>query len=65
MREVTQDFVTGARYAKQALKALQIAAEEYLTSLSEEAVLAAIHSKRVAVQPKDFQLVRRIRGERN
>ena len=27
--------------------------------------VAAIHAKRVTIQPKDIQLARRLRGERN
>jgi histone H3/H4 len=33
-----------------------------LTSLAN---LAAIHAKRVTIQPKDLQLARRLRGERS
>jgi histone H3 len=35
-----------------------------LQGVFEDANLAAIHSKRVTIQPKDIQLARRIRGER-
>lgn len=44
--------------------ALQEAAEAYLVGLFEDTNLAAIHAKRVTIQPKDIQLARRIRGER-
>jgi histone H3/H4 len=44
--------------------ALQEAAEAYLVSLFEDTNLAAIHAKRVTIQPKDLQLARRLRGER-
>lgn len=43
---------------------IQLVAEEYLTALFEDANLAAIHSGRVTVNPKDIQLARRIRKER-
>ena len=33
--------------------------------LFEDTNLAAIHAKRVTIQPKDVQLARRLRGERN
>ena len=52
------------RWAKTALQALHHAAEDYLISLLEDANLLAIHAKRVTVQPRDIQLVRRIRGEK-
>ena len=52
------------RWAKSALAALHAAAEDYLISLLEDANLLAIHAKRITVQPRDIQLVRRIRGEK-
>ncbi|KAI9570844.1 hypothetical protein HD554DRAFT_2081673, partial [Boletus coccyginus] len=36
----------------------------YLVSLFEDTNLAAIHAKRVTIQPKDLALARRLRGER-
>ena len=44
---------------------LQEATEAYLVGLFEDTNLAAIHAKRVTIQPKDIQLARRIRGERS
>ncbi|GAA50316.1 histone H3 embryonic [Clonorchis sinensis] len=38
--------------------------EAYLVGLFEDTNLYTIHAKRVAIMPKDIQLVRRIRGER-
>ncbi|KAJ7919976.1 histone H3 [Mycena leptocephala] len=55
---------TDMRFQSTALAALQEAAEEYLISLFEDTNLAAIHAKRVTIQPKDMILARRIRGER-
>lgn len=43
----------------------QEAAEAYLVSLFEDSMLCAIHAKRVTIMPRDIQLARRIRGERN
>ncbi|KAH9931808.1 histone H3 [Fomitopsis serialis] len=37
----------------------------YLVSLFEDTNLAAIHAKRVTIQPKDLALARRLRGERS
>ena len=45
--------------------ALQEAAEAYLVRLFEDTNLCAIHAKWAMIMPKDIQLARRIRGERN
>ena len=52
------------RWAKNALAALHAATEDYITSLFEDANLLAIHAHRVTLQPRDIQLVRRIRGDK-
>ncbi|GAB1606533.1 histone H3-like [Argonauta hians] len=65
VREVTQDFATDIRFQSSSLMALQEAAESYLVGLFEDTNLCAIHAKRVTIMPKDMQLARRIRGERN
>ena len=53
------------RWAKTALQALHSASEDFLTALFEDANLLAIHARRVTVQPRDIQLVRRIRGDKD
>ena len=53
------------RVAVSAIRALHQASEAYLVGLLEDANLLAIHAKRVTVQPRDIQLARRIRGERD
>ena len=58
------DYKTDLRFQSSAVMALQEAAEAYLVSLFEDTNLAAIHAKRVTIQPKDLQLARRLRGER-
>jgi histone H3 len=45
--------------------ALQEASEAYLVGLFEDCNHCALHAKRVTIMPKDMQLARRIRGERN
>ncbi|GEM10737.1 histone H3 [Rhodotorula toruloides] len=65
VREIAQDFKTDLRFQSSAIGALQEAAEAYLVSLFEDTNLAAIHAKRVTIQPKDIQLARRLRGERS
>ncbi|KAG5187467.1 histone H3 [Tribonema minus] len=65
VREVQEMFTPRGvlyRWAADALLALQHAAEAHLVGLFEDANLAAIHAKRVTIQPRDMQLARRIRG---
>lgn len=50
------------RWTKDALLALQEATEDFVVHLFEDTNLCALHAKRVTIQPKDFQLARRIRG---
>ena len=52
------------RFQTNAIKALQESCEAYLVALFEDTNLCAIHAKRVTIMPKDIQLARRIRGER-
>jgi histone H3 len=63
VREIAQDFKTGCRFQSTAILALQEAAEAYLVHMFEDVNVCAMHAKRVTIQPKDFQLARRIRGE--
>ena len=65
VREIAQDFKADLRFQSQAVLALQEAAEAYMVGLFEDTNLCAIHAKRVTIMPKDIQLARRIRGERN
>ena len=64
-REIAQDYKVDIRFKPSAVMALQEAAEAYLVSLFEDTNLAAIHAKRVTIQPKDLALARRLRGERS
>ena len=64
--ELAQDLgKMNARFQSGAIMALQEASEGYLVGLLEDANLCAVHAKRVTIMPKDIQLARRIRGERN
>jgi len=47
---------------RDALLALQMAAENFLTMLFEMANRVAIHARRVTIQPKDIALVRELWG---
>jgi histone H3 len=59
------DYKSDLRFQSVAIQALQEAAEAYLVGLFEDTNLAAIHAKRVTIQPKDIQLATRLRGERH
>ena len=66
VREIAQDVcnsIEGIRFKADALAALQVAAEDYLTKLFEGSQLLAIHAKRVTLMPRDMQLYRFIRGD--
>ena len=65
VREIAQDFKTDLRFQDSALLSLQEASESYLVGLFEDTNLICIHAKRVTIMPKDIQLSRRIRGERD
>lgn len=64
VREIATEFKSDLRFQSQAVLALQEAAEAYLVGLFEDTNLCAIHAKRVTIMPKDIQLARRIRGEK-
>ena len=66
VRELAQDLgKMNVCFQSGAIMALQEASEAYLVSLLEDANLCAVHAKRVTIMPKDIQLARHIRGERN
>ncbi|CAA86228.1 Putative histone H3.3-like type 3 [Caenorhabditis elegans] len=65
VREIAQDVKQDLRFQSAAIQALQEASEYFLVGLFEDTNLCAIHAKRVTIMPKDMQLARRIRGERN
>ena len=65
IREIAQRFKVDIRFRSSTLMALQEAAEAYLVRLFEDTNLCTIHAKQVTIMPKDIQLARRIRGERN
>ncbi|XP_005092703.1 histone H3.3 [Aplysia californica] len=64
VREIAQDYKTDLRFQGAAVGALQEACEAYLVGLFEDTNLCAIHARRVTIMPKDMQLAKRIRGER-
>ena len=65
VREIAQDYKQECKFQGSSILALQESSEAYLTGIFEDSNLCAIHAKRVTVMPKDMQLARRIRGERD
>ena len=65
VREIGAYFKSDLKFQATAILALQEAAEAYMTGLFEDTNLCAIHAGRVTIFPKDIQLARRIRGERD
>ena len=66
VRELAQDMgKSQIHFQSGAIIALQEASEAYLVGLLKDSNLCAIHAKRVTIMPKDIQLARHIRGERN
>ena len=63
VREIARDYNTQIKFQTSALMGLQEAAEYYLVRLLEAAQHAAIHAKRITIQPKDIHLVRYMRAE--
>ncbi|KAK1364248.1 Histone domain-containing protein [Heracleum sosnowskyi] len=51
---------TITRWQAEALRALQEASEDFIIHLFEDAMLCAIHAKRVTVMKKDWELARRL-----
>ncbi|XP_022735279.1 histone H3-like centromeric protein HTR12 isoform X2 [Durio zibethinus] len=51
------------RWQAEALVVIQEAAEDYLVQLFGDAMLCAIHAKRVTLMKKDIQLARRLGGK--
>ena len=64
VREIAQSEKQDIRMQETALEALQEAAEMYLVRLLDDANLCALQARRITLMPRDIQLARRIRGER-
>ena len=54
---------TDIRFQKDAIQALQEAAEMYVTGVLADSQLCAIHAGRVTMMPKDIQLAFLLRGD--
>lgn len=64
IKQILSDYNTCLRIEARAVLAIQEAAEDYLVRLFGDVNLFAIHGNRVTISSKDFDLARRIRGER-
>ena len=51
------------RFKPEAIKALQVACEDFVTELNEESNRCAIHAKRVTLQPEDIKLAVTLRRD--
>jgi histone H3 len=60
----SQDFPGGVRFEKKAVLVFHEGMESYITNLFADAIISAIHAKRITLMDKDVQVTRRIRGER-
>ena len=65
VREYAQDFTSDLRFQGSSILAMQEMTESYSVGLFEDSNCCAIHAKRVTIMPKDIQLTRRIRNERD
>jgi histone H3 len=61
---VETTVIDGLRWDPDAIRALQTASEDYLTSLMEDVNLCGVHDHRTHIRNSDVQLARRLRGER-
>jgi histone H3 len=55
----------GLRFTAEDVECLQACTEDHLVSLVEDILLNTVHSNRLQLHPKDIQLARLVRGERN
>ena len=65
VKEICHNINNELRFSSQGLQALQESSESFLSGLFEDSYMCTLHAKRVTLMPKDMQLARRIRGERN
>jgi len=55
-REIAQDYRTDLDFTREAVLALQSACEGHMVRLFQDANMSAIHTGRIAIQPKDLQV---------
>lgn len=64
VKEIGKEHSRYIKWSANGLMLIQLATEEYLVKLFENANLCAIHAGRVTLEPKDLTLALRIRGEK-
>ena len=62
VRDIAVDCLPGCKFQSEALYALQVACEDFLTGFFQDANLCTLHAKRKTLMAKDMDLVRRLRG---
>ena len=60
VQEIAQGMNKGIRFRRNALLALQTAAEDYMIHMFEDVNLYAIHGNRVTIQVKDISLWKKV-----
>ena len=63
VRQIALKIKKDVRFQSTAILALQEASEAYMVGMFEDTNLAALHAKRVTIQPRDMALARRLRGD--
>lgn len=64
VREITMLIASQSkRWSKEALYAIQTAAEDHIVSYMKNAQLAAIHSDRVTITPRDIHMAGRMKTD--
>ena len=61
VRDVATEYIPDCKFQVEALHALQIACEDFLTGFFYDANLCTMHAKRVTLMAKDSALVRALR----
>ena len=66
VRSITRDTFNkkDLRFKCDAMNALQVASEAYLTEIYESSYSATLHAKRKLLKPEDMRLARRLSGDR-
>ncbi|KAF9461539.1 putative DNA binding protein [Collybia nuda] len=63
IREIAAEYKDDLQFQPSAIEALHEACEAYIAEYLNHANLVALHAKRVTIQPKDMELVKKIRGQ--
>ena len=63
MNECMDRGMESMKIQSRALLAMQTGVEDYLTEMFSKSQIAAIHGKRITVQPRDVEIVRSFSGD--